>query len=428
MRYDSDPYIVKKIVIEADILQASLSQPRLKEIVPPYLFVELEPIVSAFLSTLDHFAQLHTLNPQFSLSRFSAHTLEQKLLAVGAGVLQTFSRKPFRNVDEKALWYRERFLNPLPNVDPEQLFVALHKKLAQLVETYSVNRVRDTHFAALLNQVAGWSEHIEMHGHHDIYAVILFAEKVARDKAVIEYRVEVVREICTVLLERAFLKHAQDGSLKEARNAAFDLSRIYSSYLLELYAALLEDMEIIAVSEQDYHAFEKYCHQNQIEVYEEYHEVIKAHLRRYVEDIAIYVSSACRIVQTANLIINAEMIVDQYREVETAADALGLHLAEAIRVLQRAVHQLKADYPKLAQQYVVTLQKVKKLKGDIVKPAIKVYSQYLQEPGQFLEKLPANQTAWMPIIETAMACLEPDDDLYQKCAELKAQMDQAAPH
>ena len=421
MRYDSDPYIVKKILIEADILHASLRHPRLGA---AYLFGELEPVVSTFLSTLDHFAQLHTLNPQLSLTRFSANTIEQKLLALQTGIEQVFSLKPFSSLEEKANWSRDRFLMAATIHDQEQVFVTLYKKLAQVVETYYVNRVRETHFAALLNQVVGWLEHIETQGHHDIHAVILFAQKVARDRAVIEHRVEVVREICTLLLERSFLKLDRDGSLKVVRNAVIELSRIYSSYLLELYAALLEDMEIIAVSEQNYQAFEKYCHANQIEVYEEYHEVIKGHLKKYVEDIAIYVPSAFRMVTAANIIMNATLTSDRYQEVETATDVLGMNLAEDIRILQQGVRQFNEDYPKLAQQYAVTLQKVKKLKAEIVKPAIQVYSQYLNEPAEFFKNLPANQGEWIPILESTMACLEPDDDLYRKCSELKQQIDQ----
>ncbi len=424
MRYDSDPYIVKKILTEAETLSAFLSNPRLEEIVSHHLFTELEPLISTFAGTLDHFVQLHALNPQFSLSRFSANTIEQRLLSLRTGIARIFSLKQFATLEEQMTWNRNRFLSPTTINDSEQLLVSLYKKLSQVLETYYIDRIRKTHFAALLNEVVGWSEHIELHGHHDLHAVILFAEKIARDKAVIEHRVEIIREICMMLQDRSFLKPAQDSLPQQNQDAVLELSRIYSPYLLELYEALLEDIEIIAISEQDYHAFEKYCRENQIEVYEDYHEVIKDHLRKYVEGIAMYVPSAFRMVKTANIIVNAEVVYERYKEVDTTMEILGLNLAEDIRVLQHATGQLNEEYPKVSQKYFTTIQKVKKLKGEIVKPAIEVYSQYMQEPTEFFEKLPLTQSEWIPILESALACLESDDDLYQKCYELKQRIDQ----
>jgi len=423
MKYDSDPYIVKRILTEVETLGGLLTNPRFGGAVSHHLFDELEPLVSSFLSTLDHFAQLHALNPQFSLSRFSANTIEQKLLSLQTSIVNIFSLKQFASLDEQVKWNRDRFLSHTTVYDNEQVFISLCQKLTQLLETYYVDRVRKNHFAALLNEVVGWSEHIEMHGHHDIHAIILFAEKVARDRAVIEHRVEVVHEICMLLQERAFLRQSQDKPLQQAQGAALELSRIYSPYLLELYAVLLEDMRIIAISEQDYHAFEKYCHDQQIEVYEEYRDTIRDHLRKYVEGIAPYVPPAFRVVKTANIIMNAELKCERYKEVDMATEVLGLNLAEDIRVLQRAAHQLKEEYPKISQKYVTTLQKVKRLRGEIVKPAIQVYSQYMKEPSEFFEKLPLYQAEWIPILESAMACLEPDDDLYRKCHELKSHID-----
>jgi hypothetical protein len=67
---------------------------------------------------------------------------------------------------------------------------------------------------------------------------------------------------------------------------------------------------------------------------------------------------------------------------------------------------------------------VKKLRGELVKPAIWLYSQYVNEPTEFFEKLPLKQAEWIPTLESAMACLDPGDDLYRKCHELKARIDQ----
>jgi hypothetical protein len=424
MKYDSDPYIVKRILTEAETLAGFLSTSRFEEAIPRHLFDELEPLVSTFLSTLDHFAQLHALNPQLSLSRFSANTIEQKLLSLQNGIVHVFTLKQFPNLAEQVRWNIERFLSPRTVQDSEQMFISLYKKLAQLLETYYVDRVRETHFAALLNEVVGWTEHIETQGHHDAHAIILFAAKVAKDKAVIEHRVEVVREICMLLQERAFLKQSQEGSLQKARNAALELSRIYSSYLLELYEILLEDMEIIAIAEQDYHAFEQYCHDQQIGVYEEYRDIIHDHLRKYVEGIAPYVPLAFRMVKTANIIMNAELTCERYKEADTAIDVLGVNLAKDIQRLQYAARKLKEHYPELSEKYVTILRKVKRLKGTLVKPAIQVYSQYMKEPEDFFEKLPHNQAEWIPILEGAMACLDPSDDLYHKCDELKTRIDE----
>lgn len=424
MRHDSDPYIVKKIVMEADILQISLDDPRLRETVPPYLFDELEPFVTNFIGTLDHFAKLHALNPQLSLSRYSTNTIEQKLSTLQDSIARVFSLKRFPNPEDQADWSKVRFLEQTPVYDNEQLIIALYKKLAQILETYYVGRIRDTHFAAMLNDVVGWTEHIDIQGHHDVYAVILFAQKIARDKAVIEHRVDVVREICTLLQERMFLKQPHEFTSRHARWAALELSRIYSVYLLELYEALLEDMEIIAIAEQDYGAFKQYCQEHEIEVYKEYHDAIKEQLEHYVEGIALYIPDAFRMIKTANVITKADVICDRYKDTEESTDILGEHVIDDIRMLQGANHVLKIEYPRLTEKYTYMLQKLTKLKGEMVKPAIQVYSEYMQDAHTFWKNLPRHQAEWIPILEGAMACLEPENDLYQKCALLKHKIDE----
>lgn len=424
MRHDSDPYIVKKIVTEVDILQISLDDPRLGETVPPYLFDELEPFVTNFIGTLDHFAQLHALNPQLSLSRYSATTIEQKLTTLQDSISRVFSLKRFPNPEDQADWSKERFIERNSIFDNEQLFVALYQKIAQILETYYRDHVRDTHFAALLNDIVGWTEHIEIQGHHDIYAVILFAQKIARDRAVIEQRVDVVREICSLLQERSLLRQPHEFTSRHARWAALELSRIYSVYLLDLYEALLEDMEIIAIAEQDYTAFEQYCRQHDIDIYEEYHDTIKQQLERHVEGIAIYIPDAFRMVKTANIVARADLIADRYKESDNSAAILGSHVANDMRILQEAAHAVKGDYPKLTSAYTKTLQKLTRFKGQILKPAIRIYSEYMRDPAHFWEQLPAQHAQWIPALEGAMACLEPDNDLYQKCQALKQAIDE----
>ena len=91
-----------------------------------------------------------------------------------------------------------------------------------------------------------------------------------------------------------------------AIRTAFELSQVYSAYLLQLYEALLEDMEIIAISNEDYHAFEIYCQKNDIDIYEEYHEVLKEHFREYVDIISADISSLLELMRTANIIVSAE--------------------------------------------------------------------------------------------------------------------------
>lgn len=424
MRHDSDPYIIKKIVTEADIIQISLDDPRLGDTVPAYLFDELEPFVTNFIGTLDHFGQLHALNPQLSLSRYSANTIEQKLSTLQDSIIRLFSLKHFPSPEDQADWSKERFLERNPIYDNEQLFIALYKKLAQVLETYYIDRIRDAHFAALLNDVVGWEEHIETHGHHDVYSIILFAQKIARDRAVIEHRVDVVREICTLLQERTLLRQPHESTPRHARWATQELSRIYSVYLLELYETLLEDMEIIAIAEQDYGAFEHYCRQHQIEVYKEYHDEIKQQLERYVEGIALYIPDAFRMIKTANIIAKADVVYDRYKDTEESVDLLGAHVADDIRKLQDANHTLKGEYPRLTNKYTQTLQKLTKLKGEMLKPAIQVYREYMRDPDTFWENLSEHQAEWIPILEGAMACLEPENDLYQKCHLLKHRIDE----
>ena len=424
MRYDSDPQVVKRILVEAEALQDSLNRFGTSEKIALSLFDKFEPVITPFLTTLDHFAKLHVLNPQFSLSRFSAAYIERELLSLQASISQIFTNRTFTSVSEQVEWNRQRFLSSANVRDHEQLLITLLHKIAQLLDAYYVERIRDAHFAAILNEFVGWSEHIETHGHHDVHAVILFAEKIARDQAVIEHRAEVVREICLLVQERVFLPASNEGSEVTLPTTAMEFSQVYSPYLLELYETLLEDMEIVAIAQQDYAAFEKYCQQQEIEVYEEYHEMLKARLKASRELIAADISSTLHIVQAANLLVQADQIYKRYADVETPAEILGQNLSQDIRLLKRTIHEFKAALPARSQEYAAVLQKVKKLRGEIMKPAIEVYGEYLNNPAEFLQQLPQRHAVWIPILESALACLEQEDDLYQKCSQLKAQIDQ----
>ena len=425
MRYDSDPQVVKRISTEADGLQNSLNRVLVSETPASEVFDEFAPLISSLLDTLDHFITLHSLNPQFSLSRFSAHYIEKKLSSIQKSIAELFRQKEFPTLEDQVFWHLTRFVNPeKASADNEQLLVGLYTRLVQVLETYYSKRVRNTHIAAILNEFVGWAEHIDMHGHHDAHSVIIFAEKVARDRAVIEHRVEIVREICVQVEERAYVRASQGFSEHRTVQRALELSQIYSSYLLNLYEALLEDIEIIAISNHDYHAFEAYCHARDIDIYEEYHEVLKDHFRKYVESIAADISSSLELIKTANTIVNAGLTDRRYFDLEVPEEVLGQPLSQDIRILSRAVQVLEPTFPEMSQQYALTLQKIRSFKGEIMKPAIKVYGEYLKSSEEFFRHLPQNQTRWIPILDSALACLEQHDDLYQKCHQLKKEIDE----
>ncbi|GAK57479.1 hypothetical protein U27_04446 [Candidatus Vecturithrix granuli] len=423
MRYDSDPQVVKRIFVEAEALQAVVNRPGSSGTMALSFFDELEPLITPLLATLDHFAKLHVLNPQFSLSRFSASYVERELLALQTSISQVFTNRPFTSVSEQVEWHRQRFLSSAGRRDNEHLAIMLLHKIAQLLDTYYVERIRRMHFAAVLNEFVGWSEHIETHGHHDVHAVILFAEKIARDQAVLDHRAEVVREICLLVQERVFLTTPAEEAEMLLPTTALEFSQVYSPYLLELYETLLEDMEIVAIAQQDYAAFERYCQQQEIEVYEEYHDALKTHLKESIALIAADISSTLQTIQAANLLVQADQIYRRYADVETPAEILGQNLSHDIGLLKRTIQHFKGALPARAQEYATVLQKVKKLRGDIMKPAIEVYGEYLNNPTEFFQQLPQRQAVWIPILESALACLEQEDELYQKCAHLKTQID-----
>ncbi len=427
MRHDSESQVVRRILAETEALDDSLSQPKLSKTISPRLFDELEPLVSRLHITLNHFIKLHVFNPQLSLSRFSAYHIEQKLNSLKESISELFHQREFASVNAQVEWYRNRFLHFHTIADHEQLLVDLSQKIVQVLETYYVDRIRNTHIAAALNEFVGWVEHIEMQGHHDVYSVILFAEKVAQDSALIDHRTEVVRDVCASIEERRFLQHASDTVEPSSEQTSLELSRVYSPYLLELYEVLLTDMEIIAISNQDYGAFEKYCREHSIDVYEEYHDALKNHFRKYVEVIAGDIPTTLHTVKTANVIVNAQLIHQRYVDVDASIEVVGENLAKDIRVLERAVvQQLKLFYPDLTREYAATLRKVKKFRGEIMKPAIEVYGKYLKDPNEFFRILPENLAKWIPILDSALACLEQDDDLYQKCQQLKNKIDEYA--
>lgn len=424
MRYDSDPQVVKRILVEAEALQDSLNRRGTSGEIVLSLFDTLEPLITPLLTTLDHFAKLHVLNPQFSLSRFSASYIERQLLMLQTSISQAFTNRSFTSVSEQVEWHRQRFLSSAGRRDNEQLAIMLLHKIAQMLDTYYVERIRRAHFAALLNEFVGWSEHIETHGHHDVHAVILFAEKIAHDQAVLDYRAEVVREICLLVQERVFLPAPVEEAEMLLPTTALEFSRVYSPYLIELYETLLEDMEIVAIAQQDYAAFEHYCQQQEIEVYEEYHDALKTHLKESIALIAADISSTLHIVQAANLLVQADQIYKRYADVETPAEVLGQNLSQDIRLLKCTIHQFKEALPSRTQEYTAVLQKVKKLRADIMKPAIEVYGEYLNNPTEFFQQLPQHQAVWIPILDSALACLEQEDELYQKCYHLKTQIDE----
>ena len=423
MRYDSDPQVVRKILDEAEALKDSLRHPNSSENVSSHFFDSIKPFVNSLLNTLDHFTKLYVLNPQMSLSRFSASYIERELLTLQTEIDQVFNHRQFDSLDEQVDWNRERFLNSQKFCDSEQILIGLYRKVAQFLDSYYAERIRNAHFAVVLNELVGWSEHIETHGHHDIHAVILFARKIARDTAIIAHRTELVREICLLLQGHSFFQPIHDPTNQIPNGIALELSRVYSPYLLELYETLLEDLEIVAIAKQDYSAFENYCHEHDIDVYEEYRDGIKYHLKEYAEVIGADISSALGIIRAANSIVNAEKLYKRYWDVDSPSEVLGINLSKDIRFMELVVQQFKSDFPDLAQKYILTLQKIKKLKGDIMKPAIEVYGQYLKKPEEFFHQLPQKQKKWIPVLESALACLEQDDDLYQKCDHLKTEID-----
>ncbi len=420
MRYDSEPQIVRRILTETGAFTDFLKRPELSgTIVQPYA-EQLESHVNLLRDTLDHFSKLHTLNPQFSLSRFSASYIEQKLQAVQSAISAFFEQKTFDDSYQRMDWYRVRFAEKTRVIDHDQILISLYKRIEQVLETYNVDRIRQFHIAAVLNECVGWSEHIEQQGHHDIHGVILFAQKVARDNAIIEHRTEFVRDVCLLLEERTFF---QNSTPNTPDATALELSRVYSPYLLELYEAILEDMEIIPMAHQDYRAFQRYCQEHDIDVYEEYHDILTAHIRKYVELMSADISSMLQIVSIANIIVNAESIHKRYADVNTPLEILGENLARDIREIERAIRELTPLYPDMIEAYEATLHKITQFKGAIMRPAIEVYGKYLEDPADFFRQLPYNLSKWIPILDSALACLEQDDELYQKCSRLKAEMD-----
>lgn len=432
MRYDSDPQIVKRILVESEAFQDSLEQSEISETTLAAFFETQTPLIMPLLTTLEHFARLHVLNPQFSLSRFSGSYIERELLSVQTSIQDVFSKRTFTTIQEQVEWNRTRYLssprqtqdNSAATRDGEQLLITLLHKIAQLLETYYSERIRNEHFAAILNELVGWSEHLETHGHHDVHAVILFAEKIARDEAILDHRTEAVREICLLLQERVFLQVLTETPEDVLPATAMELSRVYSPYLLELYETLLEDMEIVVIAQQDYSAFEKYCSDNDIDIYEEYHDLIQSHLKESRELIPADFSSTLQTLKAANVIVQAERLYKRYADVDLPSEVLGQNLSQDIRTLKQVIYYFKEAFPEQAQNYTSVLHKVKKLKGEIMKPAIQVYGEYLKNSTEFFQQLPQHQSEWIPILESALACLEQDDELYKKCSQLKSEIDE----
>jgi len=422
MRYDSDAQFVRRILGEAAALQNALERAMKSNSVSNRVFDDLAPLVQSVSSTLDHFTQLHTLNPQFSLSRFSANYIEKTLLAASEAISALFRRKQFSSIEEQVEWNFTHFIAPRPNGSSEHLLINAYKKISQTLDTYYAERVRNMHIAAVLNECVGWTEHINTHGHHDVHGVIIFAEKVARDSAVIDQRVELVKEICQSLTEKVVIpESSNDIGIAHTASA---LGQMFSFYLLDLYQALLEDLEIIAQADKDFRVFEAYCREHDIDIYEEYQDVLQAHFRNYVQMVNEDILTSLELVRTANLMLAADATYKRYLDVEIPEEIVGENLSRDMRVLEQAIQKLRRSFPDAVTGYQATLQKIRKFKGEIIKPAIEVYGAYLRSQQDFFKQLPQLQMRWIPILDSALACLDPRDDFYQKCHSLKEQIDQ----
>ncbi len=422
MRYDSDPQFVRRILGEVAALQNALDRFIKSKGVAEHVFDELAPLVLSVSSTLDHFIQLHTLNPQFSLSRFSAHYIEKTLSASSETISALFHRKEFASVEAQVEWNFTHFIAPRPNGSNEQLLVNIYKKISQTLDTYYAERVRNMHIAAVLNECVGWTEHINTHGHHDVHGVIIFAEKVARDSAVVDQRVELVKEICQSLTEKVVIPDISDEA--EIVRTASALGQMFSFYLLDLYQALLEDLEIIALADKDFRIFEAYCREHDIDIYEEYQDVLQTHFHNYVQIVNEDILTSLELVRTANLILAADATHKRYLDIEIPEEIVGENLSRDMRMLEQAIQKLRRGFPEAVDGYWTTLQKIRKFKGEIIKPAIEVYGTYLRSQQDFFKQLSQHQTRWIPILDSALACLDPQDDFYQKCQKLKEKIDQ----
>ncbi|GAK52075.1 hypothetical protein U14_03322 [Candidatus Moduliflexus flocculans] len=422
MRYDSDAQFVRRILGEVAALQNALERAMKAKEIADHVFDDLAPLAVSVASTLDHFTQLHTLNPQFSLSRFSANYIEKSLSATSEAISTLFRHKEFASIEEQVEWNFTHFIAPRPNGSSEHLLISVYKKISQTLDTYYAERVRNMHIAAVLNECVGWTEHINTHGHHDVHGVIIFAEKVARDNAVIDQRVELVKEICQSLTEKVVIPDISNEI--EMAHTASALGQMFSFYLLDLYQALLEDLEIIAQADKNFYMFEAYCREHEIDIYEEYQNVLQAQFRNYIQMINEDILTSLELVRTANLILAAETAYKRYLDVEIPEEIVGENLSRDMRLFEQAIKKLRFSFPESAEEYRAALQKIRKFKGEIIKPAIEVYGTYLRSPQDFLKQLPQFQTRWIPILDSALACLDPRDDFYQKCQTLKEKIDQ----
>ena len=153
MRYDSDPHIVRRILAEADGLQNTLNPLLTKKAIVSSDFDGSIPQVNSLLNTLDHFIQLHTFNPQFSLGRFQRSLYRKKNSPFSKRRSQKNSapeRVP--SIEAQVKWNIQRFVHPSPaQADNEQILIRLYKRIVQVLESYYVDNVRETHTAAILN-------------------------------------------------------------------------------------------------------------------------------------------------------------------------------------------------------------------------------------------------------------------------------------
>ncbi|PID57732.1 hypothetical protein CSB45_05760 [candidate division KSB3 bacterium] len=427
MRYDSEPQLVRRLLEDADGLQRTLNSLLTKDRVLSGDFEAPMPQVESLLNTLDHFSQLHTLNPQFSLSPFSARHIEKKLSFLKETISKLLLRKEFPSLEARVRWSIQRFVHPeTADKDDEQTLILLYRRIVQVLDSYYAKNVRDSRTVTLLNEFAGWMEHIETQGHHDVHGVMIFAEKVARDSAVIQHRAEVVRDLCLFLRERSTLLTVErdlDDDRELAARIAVELSQVYSEYLLQLYEALLEDSEIIAISNQNYHAFECYCQEHDIDFYDEYCDALKEHFREYVDTISGDISLLLGLVRTANVIVGAEAVYRRYRDLEFPEEVIGQNLSRDIRLLDTAIYKVGFIFEDVSDLYNACAQKLRRFKADIIRPAIALYGEYMRSSKDFFHQLSTKQTDWIPILDSALACLEQNDDFYEKCYQLKMKID-----
>jgi hypothetical protein len=324
--------------VSLQLLDSNLSDPA---------FSEVEYKIERLLPSMEEFYRKALLNPRFTPNSPQVKTLEGSILSLQQDLLEVLDTSSPIPLVDKANWIIERYLSENKPQDRLQQLVSFSINLYKFLKTGFFAQIEETPFLTMLIEVAGWTEHLTSQGSNDPSSVILFGAKLAKDQEALQSRIKLAQDICLYIW----------GLSTE------EIGRSFFKDQLQFYKLLLEDLEIILVANDDPGLFRTYCEENDIEIYEEYQDVIKKKLEAYATNFPFNLHEIIERLNIAIIISSAEQIIRQYENVRGSGDTKDLNLKADQYLLEGIIRSLRQEYPGVLNRCRTTIERIRRLRN-----------------------------------------------------------------